>query len=72
MRAVQTPQVFEKNLYLKALDFAEENKQPVTDDCKLVENIGEKVNIVIGSETNIKLTTQSDIILAESIIDSRQ
>lgn len=70
LRAVQTPQVFEKELYLRALDYAESNKQPVTDDCKLVENIGETVSIVIGSETNIKLTTRSDIILAESILIS--
>ncbi len=68
LRAVQTPQVFEKELYLKALDYAEKNKQPVTDDCKLVENIGETVNIVIGSETNIKLTTQNDIRIAEAIL----
>lgn len=68
LRAVQTPQVFEKELYLKALDYADKNKQPVTDDCKLVENIGNKVKIVIGSETNIKLTTQSDIKIAEAII----
>ncbi len=68
LRAVQTPQVFEKELYLKALEYAERNKQPVTDDCKLVENIGRKVRIVIGSETNIKLTTKSDIKIAEAIL----
>ena len=72
LRAVQTPQVFEKSLYLKALDYAEKNKQPVTDDCKLVENIGGKVSVVIGSETNIKLTTQSDIVLAKSLVLSNQ
>lgn len=68
LRAVQTPQVFEKNLYLKALDCAVKNNEPVTDDCKLIENLGEKVSIVIGSETNIKLTTKNDILLAESIL----
>lgn len=72
LRAVQTPQVFEKGLYLRALDFAEKNKQPVTDDCKLVENIGASVKIVIGSETNIKLTTKSDIKLAQAILSNRQ
>ncbi len=65
LRAVQTPQVFEKNLYLRALENAVENNEPVTDDCKLVENLGEKVKIVIGSETNIKLTTKNDIVLAQ-------
>lgn len=68
LRAVQTPQVFEKNIYLKALEYAKKNKDPVTDDCKLVENIGEKIKIVIGSETNIKLTTKNDIKLAKSIL----
>ncbi len=68
LRAVQTPQVFEKNLYLRALDRAVENDEPVTDDCKLIENLGEKVSIVIGSETNIKLTTKNDILLAESVL----
>lgn len=68
LRAVQTPQVFEKELYLKALEYADKNKQPVTDDCKLVENIGGKVSIVIGSESNIKLTTKNDIVLANSLV----
>lgn len=67
LRAVQTPQVFEKELYLKAL--SEGSSKGITDDCQLVESIGEKVKIVIGSERNIKLTTQNDILIAESLID---
>ena len=66
LRAVQTPQVFEKELYLKALK--EGSNKGITDDCQLVESIGARVKIVIGSEKNIKLTTQSDIALAESLI----
>ena len=66
LRAVQTPQVFERTLYLKAL--AKGSNKGITDDCQLVESIGEKVKIVIGSEKNIKLTTQNDIIIAESIL----
>ncbi len=68
LRAVQTPQVFEKSLYLGALERASAGDETVTDDCKLVELSGGKVRIVPGSETNIKLTTQSDITLAESIL----
>lgn len=71
LRAVQTPQVFEKSLYLKALDNAKDKSLNITDDCKLVETLGENVHIVIGSETNIKLTTQSDITLAETILKLR-
>ena len=66
LRAVQTPQVFEKELYLKALK--EGRNKGITDDCQLVESIGARVKIVIGSEKNIKLTTQNDIALAESLI----
>lgn len=66
LRAVQTPQVFEKNLYLKALENG--SSKGITDDCQLVESIGESVKIVIGSEKNIKLTTQNDMLIAESFL----
>ena len=66
LRAVQTPQVFEKNLYLKAL--LEGSNKGIKDDCQLVESIGARVKIVIGSEKNIKLTTQNDIAIAEKFI----
>ena len=67
LRAVQTPQVFEKNLYLKALEKG--SNKGITDDCQLVESIGEKVKIVLGSERNIKLTTKNDIMIAESFLN---
>jgi 2-C-methyl-D-erythritol 4-phosphate cytidylyltransferase len=71
LRAVQTPQVFEKELYMKALKSAEEKGLDFTDDCQLVENIGERVKVIIGSEDNIKLTTQNDIAIAENILKGR-
>lgn len=71
LRAVQTPQVFEKNLYTKALDYARENNLDFTDDCQLIESIGEKVKVVIGSSYNIKLTTQNDIAIAEYILKAK-
>ncbi len=66
LRAVQTPQVFEKSLYLRALENG--NSEGITDDCQLVESIGERVRIIISNGSNIKLTTQSDIKTAEMII----
>ncbi len=71
LRAVQTPQVFERELYLKAIENAVENNLSVTDDCSMVEALGEKVEIVLGSAENIKLTTQTDIVFAEAILKSR-
>ena len=70
LRAVQTPQVFEKELYTLALSEAE-TFESVTDDCSLIENMGGEVQIVEGSCENIKLTTPIDIVIAESILGKR-
>ncbi|MBR2715884.1 MAG: 2-C-methyl-D-erythritol 4-phosphate cytidylyltransferase [Ruminococcus sp.] len=72
LRAVQTPQVFEKELYLKAIDNALLKGLSVTDDCSMVEALGERVEIVTGSAENIKLTTKPDIIFAEAILKARE
>ena len=70
LRAVQTPQVFEKDLYALALSEARD-LQSVTDDCSLIEKMGGEVLIVEGSRENIKLTTPIDIVLAERILEKR-
>ncbi|MGN0452963.1 MAG: 2-C-methyl-D-erythritol 4-phosphate cytidylyltransferase, partial [Ruminococcus sp.] len=67
--AAQTPQVFEKKLYLEALRSAK--GKSFTDDCSMVEQMGADVHIVMGSYDNIKLTTVQDIPLAESILKQR-
>ncbi len=69
LRAAQTPQVFEKSLYMKALNFTK--GEDFTDDCALVETVGAKVKIVVGAYTNIKVTTPQDIPLAEGILRDR-
>ena len=66
--AVQTPQVFERDLYLRAIKNAVASDLSVTDDCKLVEALGVPVRIVRGEYTNIKLTTPSDIVIAEALL----
>ena len=71
LRAVQTPQVFEKELYLRAIENTVKNNLSVTDDCSMVEALGEKVVTVTGSAENIKLTTVTDIVFAKAILDSR-
>lgn len=71
LRSIQTPQVFEKELYISALEKAESEGKNFTDDCQLIENYGESVQVVIGSESNIKITTPYDVIVAESILNSR-
>lgn len=70
--AVQTPQVFERNLYRRAIENAVSNHLTVTDDCAMVEAIGEKVRVVRGEYSNIKLTTPADITIAEAILSKRK
>ncbi|MEG0546097.1 MAG: 2-C-methyl-D-erythritol 4-phosphate cytidylyltransferase [Oscillospiraceae bacterium] len=68
--AVATPQVFERTLYLSALD-AVANSFEFTDDCKLIEEYGADVSMVEGSYQNLKITTPEDSLFAEAIIFSR-
>ena len=69
--AVQTPQVFDYALYCRALEKAERDGKDFTDDCQLAEYAGERVKMVSGDYTNIKITTPDDIALAENILLQR-
>ncbi|MDE6412980.1 MAG: 2-C-methyl-D-erythritol 4-phosphate cytidylyltransferase, partial [Eubacterium sp.] len=69
--SIQTPQIFNFELYKKALAKAVKENKDYTDDCQLVERLGEKVCVVLGDYDNIKITTKSDIPLAENILKMR-
>ena len=69
--SIQTPQIFDFSLYKEALKKAQEDGEDYTDDCRLVEKLGAKVYAVLGDYENIKITTQSDIPLAENILKQR-
>ena len=60
--SVQTPQVFRIGLITRAYQKANED---VTDDASLVEQLGYKVKLYMGSDDNIKITTPDDLALAE-------
>lgn len=66
--AVQTPQIFDFELYKNAAKNAREKGLDFTDDCQLVESINQKVKTVAGSYSNIKITTPDDIVLAENLL----
>lgn len=69
--SIRTPQIFDFNKYVKAAEYAKEQGCDFTDDCKLMENFGEKVYVVLGEYSNIKITTPDDIPMAESIAAMR-
>ncbi|WP_334299291.1 2-C-methyl-D-erythritol 4-phosphate cytidylyltransferase [Metaclostridioides mangenotii] len=66
--AAQTPQVFDYNTIKKAYEDAYESGFYGTDDSMLVERIGQKVSMVMGSHKNIKITNQEDLKTANQII----
>ena len=72
LRAVQTPQVFDASLLKAALQGALEQQLPITDDCSAVERLGKVVFLVEGEEENLKITTPTDLLLAEAILQNRE
>ena len=67
--SVQTPQVFRFDIITRA---HEQITDEVTDDASLVERLGYKVKLYMGSYDNIKITTPEDLSLAEVIVRDRQ
>ena len=70
--AVQTPQFFDIDLIRVALQKAQEGDVPLTDDCSAVERLGYPVHLVEGSEEGMKVTTPSDLAVAEAILARRE
>jgi 2-C-methyl-D-erythritol 4-phosphate cytidylyltransferase/2-C-methyl-D-erythritol 2,4-cyclodiphosphate synthase len=62
----QTPQAFRRDVLDRALRSAGTGSD-VTDEASLVERLGERVEIVEGEASNIKITTPADLVLAEAI-----
>lgn len=67
--AVQTPQIFRFAIIEEAYRQA---KGDVTDDSMLVEKIGGKVKLFMGSYDNIKITTPHDLTVAELLIKENE
>ncbi len=65
-KLVQTPQVFDAELLQKA--YEQEYTPQFTDDASVVEAFGTKIQLVEGNRENIKITTEFDLKMAESIM----
>ena len=68
----QTPQAFRVDLLRRAYQKAASDRIVLTDDAALVERIGVAVHLVRGSSENIKVTTPSDLVVAEAILAQRE
>jgi 2-C-methyl-D-erythritol 4-phosphate cytidylyltransferase len=66
--AAQTPQVFRTAALREALEVSEEVRDTATDEAMLVERVGGRVLIHSSSPSNLKVTTPSDLRLAELLL----
>jgi 2-C-methyl-D-erythritol 4-phosphate cytidylyltransferase len=65
-KIVQTPQIFRGEILLKA--YQTPFNEAFTDDASIVEACGYPVSLVEGNRENIKITTQTDLLIAEALI----
>ena len=70
---MQTPQVFDCNIYRAAAYTAKEAGFEATDDCGLVERLGYKtIKLVECGNRNMKITTPEDVALANAIASVKE
>lgn len=67
----QTPQVFQKELFLDCLERLGKKAENVTDDSSILELCKEKVKITELSGCNMKITRPEDLIAARAIYENR-
>ncbi len=63
IKRIQTPQIFNVETLKKAMD--QEYKSSFTDEASVWEQFGEKLHFYQGSTNNIKITTPTDLAIAE-------
>ncbi len=71
LRRALTPQAFRYEILRKAFTGVDLTNN-VTDECYLVEKLGQKIAYVEGSSKNIKITYPEDIMLAEAFLRSSE
>ena len=69
LRIVQTPQIFRASLLRKA--YEQPFSPTITDDASVVEQLGQRISLVEGERTNLKLTTPDDLAWAEWWLSNR-
>ena len=69
LRIVQTPQIFKASLLRRA--YEQPFDTAFTDDASVVEQLGQRISLVEGERSNIKLTTPDDLSWAEWWLSNR-
>jgi 2-C-methyl-D-erythritol 4-phosphate cytidylyltransferase len=69
--AMQTPQIFARDLLERAYAAVAANNLSVTDEVSAVEHLGEKVQLVPNDNWNVKITYPRDLLLAQAALARR-
>jgi 2-C-methyl-D-erythritol 4-phosphate cytidylyltransferase len=69
--AMQTPQIFSRDLLVDAYAAVAADKLSITDEVSAVEHLGAKVLLVPNDQFNLKITFPRDLRLAESFLSQR-
>ena len=64
----QTPQVFPRELFTRAVAHCRATGISPTDDASMVEALGAEVRMVPASERNLKITRPPDVVTAEAYL----
>ena len=66
---IQTPQVFKKELLVRAYEEALASSWAGTDDASLVERLGVPIFVVQGEYDNLKITTPEDLVYFKEMLE---
>ncbi len=66
---METPQVFQRELLVRAYDAVLRDGLLVTDEVSAVQHLGEPVFVIENFELNPKITFPADILLAQRFVD---
>lgn len=69
VRIIQTPQTFYSDIIKAAFEY--DYNDSFTDEANVVEQLGVKINLVEGEQSNIKITRPLDLLIAEKILEER-
>lgn len=72
LRAVQTPQGFDRDTLVRAHGAVAVSGEGATDDAGMVEQLGVPVVVVPGHEEAFKVTRPLDLVLAEAVLARRR
>ena len=64
----QTPQVFPRDLFGRAVAHCRAGGAAPTDDASMVERLGAEIRMVRASPSNLKITSKEDLAVAEALI----